>query len=83
MDYEQMKRDKEARYEEYKITYAEQLRLQGYINSLEKDNEPLFDAKPTSFFGKRRLKKLIRINEKDIKRYKKELARLPEAPPFK
>ena len=83
MDYEQMKKEKEARLEEYNRTYEEQLRLQGYINSLEKDNEHLMDAKPTSFFGKRRLKKLIKINDKDIKKYKKALSRMPEVPLFK
>ena len=83
MDYEQMKRDKDARFKEYSETYADQLRLQGYINSLEKDNEHLGDAKPTSFFGRRRLKKLIKINDKDIKKYKKTLGRMPEVPPFK
>jgi len=78
-----MKREKEARYEEYSKTYADQLRLQGYINSLEKDNEPLFNAKPSGLLGRRRLKKLMKINDKDIKRYKKELSKMPEVPPFK
>ena len=83
MDYEQMKSEKDARFKEYSEKYADQLRLQGYINSLEKDNEPLYNAKPTTFLGRRRLKKLIKINDKDIKRYKKELSRMPELPPFK
>ena len=83
MDYEQMKREKDARYEVYCKTYADQLRLQGYINSLEKDNEHLNDATPTTFFGKRRLKKLIKINDRDIKKYNRALSKMPEAPPFK
>ena len=83
MDYAQMKREKEERYEEYSSTYAEQLKFQGYINSLEKDNESLYDSKPTTGRGKRQIKKLIKINDKDIKRYKKVLSSLPLLPEFK
>ena len=83
MDYEQMKREKDARYEEYSRNYAQQLRLMGYIKSLEKDNEHLNDVTATTFFGKRRLKKLIKINDRDIKKYNKALSKMPEVPPFK
>jgi len=83
MDYAEMKRNKEARYEEYCSTYAEQLRFQGYINSLERDNESLYDAKPTTGRGKRQVKKLIRINDRDIKKYNKILKALPPVPQFK
>jgi len=77
-----MKREKDARYEEYSKKYADQLRLQGYINSLEKDNEHLKEVNVTSFFAKRRLNKLIKINDKDIKKYNKALSQMPPAPPF-
>jgi len=83
MDYAEMKRNKDARYEEYCNTYAEQLRFQGYINSLERDNESLYDAKPTTGRGRRQVKKLIRINDRDIKKYNKILKALPPVPPFK
>jgi len=83
MDYAEMKRNKEARYEEYCNTYAEQLRFQGYINSLERDNESLYDAKPTTGRGRRQVKKLIKINDRDIKKYNKVLQALPPVPPFK
>lgn len=82
MDRAQMRREKEARYEEYCKTYEEQLRFQGYINSLEKDNENIRDAEITTNRAKRRAKKLIRINNKDIKRYNRVLKALPPAPPF-
>jgi len=82
MDYAQMKREKDARYEEYCKTYADQLRLQGYINSLKKDNEHLMDLNVTTFFEKRRLKKLLKINDKDIKKYNKALSTMPPVPPF-
>jgi len=83
MDYAEMKRNKEARYEEYNNTYAEQLRFQGYVNALERDNESLNDAKPTTGRGRRQVKKLIRINDRDIKKYNKILKALPPVPPFK
>jgi len=83
MDYAQMKREKEARYEEYCITYEEQLRFQGYINALERDNESLSDSKPTTGRGIRHVKKLTKINDKDIKKYKKILSTLPPVPEFK
>jgi ribosomal protein S8 len=83
LDIAQLKREKEARYEEYCETYAKQLQLQGYINSLEKDNENINDTMKTATKGKRRLKKLIKINDKDIKKYNKALSQLPPVPPFK
>ena len=83
MDYKQMKEEKDARLKEYNETYSEQLRYQGYIDNLEKDNEHIGMANPTTFFGRRRQKKLIKINDKDIKRYKKYLSTLPPLPPFK
>ena len=83
MDYAQMKQEKEARQKEYNEKYADQLQLLGYINSLEKDNEHINDTNATTFFGKRRLKKLLKINNKDIKMYKKALSRMPEVPEFK
>ena len=83
MDYEQMKREKAARLEEYNNTYSEQLRFQGYINSLEKDNENIRNADITTNREKRRAKKLTKINDKDIKKYKKVLASLPPLPEFK
>jgi hypothetical protein len=83
MDYEQMKREKEARQEEYNDTYAEQLKLQGYIASLEKDNGNISDAAITTNREKRRARKLTKINDKDIKKYRKILSTLPPVPPFK
>ena len=83
MEKTQAKLEKEARYEEYCNTYAEQLRFQGYINSLEKDNESLRETETATNRGKRRLKKLMKINDKDIKKYNKVLSTLPPAPPFK
>jgi len=78
-----MKREKEERLEEYNKTYEEQLRFQGYIDSLEKDNESLYDSKPTTGRGKRQVKRLVKINDKDIKKYKKILGTMPPVPPFK
>ena len=83
MDYAQMKREKEERLAEYNETYAEQLRLLGYIESLEKDNQNLRDTETTTNRGARRVKKLIKINDKDIKMYRKFLSKMPEVPEFK
>ena len=83
MDYAQLKSEKEARLEEFNRTYAEQLRLQGYIDSLEKDNENIKETSITTNREKRRAKKLIKINDKDIKRYKKALSTMPPVPTFK
>jgi len=83
MDYAQMKREKDERLEEYNKTYADQLQLMGYIESLEKDNEHINDIKPTTFMGRRRVKSLLKINNKDIKRYNKALSKMPPVPEFK
>ena len=83
MDYAQMKREKDERQEEFNKTYADQLQLLGYINSLEKDNEHINEMKPTTFMGKRRVKKLLKINNKDIKMYNKALSKMPPVPEFK
>ena len=83
MDYAQMKEEKDARYKEYCKTYADQLQLQGYIDSLEKDNEHVGDPQKTNFWGRRRIKKLTKINDKDIKKYKKMLSKMPPLPEFK
>jgi len=83
MDYAQMKQEKDARYEEYCNEYAEQLRLLGYIKSLEKDNEDLRITTTTTNRGARRVRKLIKINDKDIKKYNKALSAMPDVPPFK
>ena len=83
MDYAQMKREKEERYKEYCETYAEQLRLQGYIDSLEKDNEHNRLTTVTTNRGKRLIRKYIKINDKDIKKYKKAMKELPPLPEFK
>jgi ribosomal protein S8 len=83
MDYAQMKAEKAERLEKYKEEYAEQLRLKGYIASLEKDNESLGEAEPTTFRGKRQVKKLIKINQKDIDKYNKMLNKMPAVPEFK
>jgi len=83
MDYSQMKSEKDARYKEYCETYAEQLRLLGYIDSLEKDNEYINGINVTTGREKRRAKKLTKINDKDIKLYRKILSHMPEVPPFK
>ena len=77
------KQDKEARYEVYCSTYEQQLTLQGYIKSLEKDIEDIRESLKTATRGVRRLKKLIKINERDIVLYKKQLSVLPPVPPFK
>jgi len=83
MDYAQMKQEKDARYEEYCETYAQQLQLQGFINSLEKDNGHIKDSTIVTNRQKRRARKLTKINDKDIKKYKKLLEKLPPVPPFK
>ena len=85
MDYAQMKQEKEARYEEYCKTYAEQLQLQGYIKSLEKDNESIREVIRTASTNRvrRHSNKLIKINDKDIKKYKKALSLMPPVPEFK
>jgi len=78
-----MKEEKEARQKEYNETYADQLQLMGYIASLEKDNEHIDVDKAKGFFAKRRLKSIIKINKKDIARYKKYLSKMPPVPEFK
>ena len=86
MDYAQMKADKEARLEKHNEEFAEQIRLQGYIESLEKDNEAnerIISAESTSGKAKRHHKKFIAINQKDINRYKKLLSKMPPVPEFK
>ena len=83
VDYAQMKQEKDARYKEYCETYADQLQLQGYIASLERDNEHLNDTETTTGRGARRVKKLIKINNKDIKMYNKALSKMPPVPEFK
>jgi len=83
MDYAQMKQEKEARYAEYCKTYEEQLRLQGYIDSLEKDNEHNRLTETKTRRGMRMVKKYIKINDKDIKMYKKMLSKMPPLPEFK
>jgi len=83
MDYNQMKQEKDVRYEEYCQTYADQLQLQGFIDSLEKDNGYIRNAEATSGRAARRQKKLIKINDKDIKKYKKALSKMPPVPEFK
>ena len=83
MDYATMKREKDARYEEYCKTYEDQLRLLGYISSLERDNESLRDTDPKSGRHSRKIKKLIKINDKDIKMYNKWLSKMPPVPEFK
>jgi len=85
MDYAQMKQEKDARYEEYCQKYANQLQLLGYITSLEKDNADITEAVKNSTVGReiRRSKKLIKINNKDIEKYKKALSFMEEIPPFK
>jgi len=83
MDYAQMKQEKDARYEEYCKEYAEQLQLLGYIASLNKDNEDLRITTTTTKRGERRIRKLIKINDKDIKKYNKILSKMPPVPEFK
>ena len=77
------KQEKEARLEEYNKTYEVQLQLQRYIKSLEKDIGDIEESLKTATRGARRLRKLIKINERDIKLYKKQLSVLPPLPPFK
>jgi len=85
MDYAQMKQEKEARYEEYCKTYADQLQLQGYIASLEKDNESIREVIKTATVNKvkRYNNKILKINDKDIKKYQKALSQMPPVPEFK
>jgi len=83
MDYAQMKQEKDARYAVYCEEYSEQLRLLGYIASLEKDNEDLRITTTTTNRGARRVRKLIKINDKDIKMYNKALSKMPPVPEFK
>jgi len=83
VDYQQMKDEKDARKKEYDETYAGQLQLMGYIASLEKDNEHIDVTKAKGFFAKRRVKSIIKINNKDIAKYKKMLSRMPPVPEFK
>jgi len=77
------KQDKDARLEVYNTTYEQQLKLHHYIKSLEKDIADIEESLKTATKGARRLKKLIKINERDINAYKKMLASLPPLPPFK
>ena len=83
MDYAQMKQEKDARLEDYNKQYAEQLQLLGYIASLEKDNEDLRITTTTTNRAARQVRKLIKINDKDIKKYNKDLSKMPPVPPFK
>ena len=83
MEKTQAQLDKEARLEEYNEKYADQLRLQGYIRALETDNENIRNTDALTNRAKRRAKKLIKINDKDIKIYNKMLSNMPEVPPFR
>jgi len=83
MEKTQAQLDKEARLAEYNEKYADQLRLQGYIRALEADNENIRDTEIVTGRQKRRAKKLIKINDKDIKIYNRMLANMLEVPPFK
>jgi len=85
VDYAQMKKEKDERYEAHCEEYADQLQLQGYISSLEKDNESIMETIKSASKGRviRHNKKLIKINDKDIKRYKKALSAMPPVPEFK
>jgi len=83
MEKTQAQLDKEARLEEYNKTYADQLKLLGFIRALEADNQNIRDTNVVTNRGKRRAKKLIKINDKDIKLYNRLLASMPEVPPFK
>ena len=83
VDYAQMKSEKDARLKEYNEAYAEQLQLLGYIKSLEKDNDDLREQTVTSNRVARRVRKLIKINDKDIKKYNKALKNMPPVPTFK
>jgi len=78
-----MKREKEERYKVHCEEYAEQLQLQGYIDSLEKDNNDINESTITTRRGERQARKFIKINNKDIKKYKKMLSKLPPVPEFK
>jgi hypothetical protein len=86
MDYAQMKADKEARLEKHNEEFADQIRLQGYIESLEKDNEAnerIVNSESTPGKVRRSHKRFIAINLKDINRYKKMLSKMPPVPEFK
>ena len=83
MDYAQMKAEKDARLAGYNEKYEPQLRLQRFIDSLEKDNDDIRNADITTSREKRRANKLIKINDKDIKKHKKALKALPPLPAFK
>jgi len=84
MDYAQMKAEKDARLAEHNEKYEPQLRLQRFIESLERDNDNIKNADNiTTNRQKRRAKKLIKINDKDIKMHKKALKGMPPVPPFK
>jgi len=83
VDYAEMKQEKDARYKAYCEKYADQLQLLGFIASLEKDIEHISIATVTTNREKRRQKKLIKINNKDIKKYNKMLSQMPPVPPFK
>jgi len=83
MDYAQMKQEKEERYKEYCEKYEKQLQLQGYIDSLEKDNNDINVSAITDRRALRQAKKVIKINDKDIKMWKKQLSNLPPVPEFK
>ena len=85
MDYAQMKKEKDARYAQYNETYADQLQLQGYIDSLEKDNESIKEVIKTATKGgvRRHNNKILKINNKDIKKYQKALSSMPPVPEFK
>jgi len=80
-----MKQEKDARYKEYCETYAEQLQLLGYISSLEKDNENIRETIKNAATNriKRQNSKIIKINDKDIKKYNKALSLMPPVPEFK
>ena len=83
MDYAQMKAEKDARYEQYSKIYETQLRFMRYIESLERDNNNMREAEVTTNRAIRRRKKLIKINDRDIKMYKKALSKMPSVPEFK
>jgi len=83
MDYAQMKAEKDKRLEEYNQKYEPQLKLLRFIESLEKDNDDIRNAEITTKRQQRQANKLIKINDKDIKMYRKALKALPEVPPLK
>jgi len=83
VDYAQMKAEKAERLEKYNAEYEQQLRLKGYISSLEKDNESLKEAEPATGRGRRQVKRLMKINQKDIDKYNKMLSKMPPVPEFK